>query len=60
MGATAGDWNEVRRWRKVKRATLIALRQSVSAEERAARALPITRTLEPIVANAAPRLIGFY
>jgi 5-formyltetrahydrofolate cyclo-ligase len=59
--APAGQcWQDVRRWRKSERETLIARRLAVSREERQEWNTLITARLEPNLMAGAPGMIGFY
>lgn len=58
-GATQ-DWEEVRLWRKAKRAVLIERRLATPAEERAARSEAITAALVQALPSRPGTLIGFY
>ncbi len=58
--ATVQDWEEVRLWRKAKRAVLIERRLAMSAEERAARSEAITAALARALPSCHGALIGFY
>jgi 5-formyltetrahydrofolate cyclo-ligase len=56
----AQGWDEVRLWRKAKRAVLIARRVAMSATERAGRNEAITAALTRALAPSPGMLIGFY
>jgi 5-formyltetrahydrofolate cyclo-ligase len=59
--AVAGqDWEEVRLWRKVKRAVLIERRLAIPATERATRSEAITAVLSQILSLPPGALVGFY
>ncbi len=54
------DWEEVRLWRKAKRAVLIERRLAMPAAERAAHSEAITAALIQVLSSLAGALIGFY
>ena len=54
------DWEEVRLWRKAKRAVLIERRLAMPAVERAARSEAITAALIQVLSSFPGALIGFY
>ncbi len=54
------DWEEVRLWRKAKRAVLIKRRLAMPAAERAARSEAITAALIQVLSSYPGALIGFY
>jgi 5-formyltetrahydrofolate cyclo-ligase len=56
----AQDWDEVRLWRRAKRAVLIERRVAMSATERAGRNEAITAALMQALAPPVGMLIGFY
>lgn len=58
--ATVQDWEEIRLWRKAKRAVLIERRLAISAEERAAQSEAITAALLQALLSCPGTLIGFY
>lgn len=54
------DWEEVRLWRKAKRAVLTERRLALAAEERARKSDAITLALSSLLPCSAGALIGFY
>ncbi|MDT7953736.1 MAG: 5-formyltetrahydrofolate cyclo-ligase [Acetobacteraceae bacterium] len=54
------DWEEVRLWRKAKRAVLIERRLAMSASERAAHSEAITVALLQVLSSFPAALIGFF
>ncbi len=54
------DWEEVRLWRKAKRAVLIERRLTMPAAERAAHSEAITAALIQVLSSLPGALIGFY
>jgi 5-formyltetrahydrofolate cyclo-ligase len=58
--APSDDWDDVRLWRKAKRAALIARRLALSPADRAAGSARITERLTGLLAAAPGRLVGFY
>lgn len=54
------DWEEVRLWRKAKRAVLIERRLALSAAERAAHGEAITMALTKVLSFFSAALIGFF
>ncbi|EHL99695.1 5-formyltetrahydrofolate cyclo-ligase [Acetobacteraceae bacterium AT-5844] len=59
-GSAAQEWEEVRLWRKAKRAALIERRLALSAARRAAHGEAVAATLEQVLSSCSGRLIGFY
>ena len=57
---SAQDWDEVRLWRKAKRAVLIERRLAMTSVERAARSEAITAALLQALPSRPGALIGFY
>lgn len=53
------DWNEIKAWRKAKRAELIAARESWTSEQRAAWSERIAATLEEGIPIPAGAVVGF-
>jgi 5-formyltetrahydrofolate cyclo-ligase len=53
-------WEEIRLWRKAKRATLIERRLAISSTERNAHSQVITAALRKVLPTEAGTLIGFY
>jgi 5-formyltetrahydrofolate cyclo-ligase len=63
LAATKGvaeDWQEVRLWRKVKRAALVERRLAMSAADRTASSEAITATLLQALSSRSGGLIGIY
>jgi len=58
--STAQDWEEVRLWRKAKRAVLIERRLAMPAGERTSRSEAITAALAQALPSCHGALIGFY
>ncbi len=56
----AQDWDEVRLWRKVKRAVLIERRLAIPAAERATQSEAIAAALLQVLPSRPGVLIGFY
>ena len=54
------DWEEVRLWRKAKRAVLIERRLAMPATKRVARSEAITAALVQVLSSCPGALIGFY
>jgi 5-formyltetrahydrofolate cyclo-ligase len=54
------DWDEVRRWRKARRAELTAKRLAVSRDERARWDSAVTALLEQALPAPGPLRVGFY
>jgi 5-formyltetrahydrofolate cyclo-ligase len=54
------DWDEVRRWRKARRAELTAKRLAISRDERARWDSAVTALLEQALPAPGPLCVGFY
>jgi 5-formyltetrahydrofolate cyclo-ligase len=57
--ADVKDWNEIKAWRKARRAELIALRESFAREQREAWSERIAQTLEEGISVPAGAVVGF-
>src|SRR5688500_20038867 len=53
------DWNEIKAWRKTKRAELIAAREAIAPEQRAAWSARIAASLEQGIPVPAGAVVGF-
>jgi hypothetical protein len=58
--ATVQSWNEVRRWRREQRASLIALRQASLQDERHRLQPLLLKFVERHFPELANALVGFY
>jgi 5-formyltetrahydrofolate cyclo-ligase len=60
IATTVQDWEEVRLWRKAKRAVLIERRLAMPAAERAAHSEAITAALIQVLSSFSAAWIGFF